>query len=125
MLQDQPNVIAEIQQASNSDFDDYGFENPIDNNAPNVAIEIKNLMAYRTTMPVLKFWASCGDEFPILKRLARRYLSIPATSASSERVFSKVKLFQSRLRNQIPMDKINQMVLARTLLKNEFPIIFE
>jgi hypothetical protein len=37
---------------------------------------------------VLPFWASRQKSFPKLALMARRYLSIPATSAASERVFS-------------------------------------
>ena len=38
----------------------------------------------------LTFWqqAERAEEFPILRRLARRYLAIPASSASAERLFS-------------------------------------
>lgn len=35
-----------------------------------------------------KWWASQQSRFPILSQLAKKYLAIPATSASSERLFS-------------------------------------
>jgi hypothetical protein len=35
-----------------------------------------------------KWWASQKSRFPILSQLAKKYLAIPATSASSERLFS-------------------------------------
>jgi hypothetical protein len=35
-----------------------------------------------------KWWASQTSHFPILSQLAKEYLAIPATSASSERLFS-------------------------------------
>jgi hAT family C-terminal dimerisation region len=38
-----------------------------------------------------KWWASQALNFPILSELAKKYLAIPATSASSERLFSDVK----------------------------------
>ena len=37
---------------------------------------------------VLVWWAKHKDEFPNLSRMARQFLSVPATSASAERVFS-------------------------------------
>jgi hAT family C-terminal dimerisation region len=40
-----------------------------------------------TTCP-FKWWASQESRFPILSQLAKKYLAIPATSASSERLFS-------------------------------------
>jgi len=36
----------------------------------------------------LKFWETNETRFPVLSRLAMRYLAIPATSAGIERVFS-------------------------------------
>jgi hypothetical protein len=38
---------------------------------------------------ILTYWRNRQDSFPVLARMARCYLAIPATSASSERVFSK------------------------------------
>jgi hypothetical protein len=35
-----------------------------------------------------KWWASQKSRFPILSQLAKKYLAIPATSASSEKLFS-------------------------------------
>jgi hypothetical protein len=62
-----------------------------------------------------------------LKRLALKYLSIPATNASSERGFSQVNLIDTDLRNRLSVDKINQMVMvmAKVWLKREFPSYFE
>jgi len=38
-----------------------------------------------------KWWASQASNFPILSKLAKKYLAIPATSATSERLFSDVE----------------------------------
>lgn len=40
------------------------------------------------TCDPLKFWQKKSGEFPILSRLAKRYLAFPATSGSVERLFS-------------------------------------
>ena len=40
----------------------------------------------------LKFWAENSDKYPLLVGAARKYLSIPASSAPSEREFSQTKL---------------------------------
>jgi len=37
---------------------------------------------------ILRYWASKEYEFPIIARIARDHLAIPATSAASESVFS-------------------------------------
>ena len=36
----------------------------------------------------LYFWTKCQQQFPILALVARRVLAVPATSASTERLFS-------------------------------------
>jgi len=54
-----------------------------------------------------KWWASQKSRFPILSQLAKKYLAIPATSASSERLFS---------------DAANVMTVRRT---NLLPSTFE
>ena len=38
--------------------------------------------------PILKWWKEHAALFPYLSQLARRYLAMPATSASVERLFS-------------------------------------
>jgi hypothetical protein len=90
----------------------------------NVRDEINSLLKLSVQMPLLKFWALRGDEFPILKMLARHYLAIPASSAPSERVFSLVKLVNSRLRGNLDVEKSNDMVLARKVMKRKFPQFF-
>jgi hypothetical protein len=114
-----------LNRQTENHLDDYGFASDLSESLPNVATEISAMLVFKSKMPILKFWPTCGDEFPILKLLARRYLCIPATSASSERVFSAVKLYDSRLRSRLDMDKINEMVLARIWLKKQFPTSFE
>jgi hypothetical protein len=40
----------------------------------------------------LMWWKQHVQEFPHLARMARQYLTVPATSASPERLFSSVEL---------------------------------
>ena len=45
----------------------------------------------------LMWWKQCQQEFPDLTRMARQYLTVPATSPSPERFFSRVGLVQTDL----------------------------
>lgn len=47
------------------------------------------------------WWRSKEFEYPILSEMARDYLSRPATSASSERAFSKGGLIVTKIRNRL------------------------
>ena len=49
----------------------------------------------------LMWWKHRQQEFPDLTRMARQYLSVPATSASPERFFSRVGLVQTDLRGSL------------------------
>src|SRR5579859_5408655 len=49
----------------------------------------------------LKWWDVNKGQFPILAQLACKYLSIPATSGASERVFSNTGLIISAKRTQM------------------------
>ncbi|EUC56087.1 HAT family dimerization protein, partial [Rhizoctonia solani AG-3 Rhs1AP] len=57
-----------------------------------------NIYRYTPGTNVLKWWKDHEGEFPILSRIARDYLGIPATSVSVERLFSQCKLVMSDYR---------------------------
>ena len=50
---------------------------------------------------VLSWWKRHQSIYPTLARMARDYLAIPATSASSERLFSSGKLLITDNRNSL------------------------
>ncbi len=47
------------------------------------------------------WWKQYPQEFPDLDRMARQYLTVPATSAFPERFFSRVGLVQTDLRGSL------------------------
>lgn len=59
----------------------------------------------------LDWWKLNGDRFPCLSRLARRFLSIPASSAPSERVFSRMNIVIGKRRARLLPEKTEQLTL--------------
>ena len=49
----------------------------------------------------LMWWKQHQQEFPDLTRMTRQYLTVPATSVSPERFFSRVGLVQTDLRGRL------------------------
>jgi hypothetical protein len=63
---------------------------------------------------VLKWWKEHADKLPVLAKIAKRYLAIPATSAEPERVWSAAALLCSDLRGSLSTDSVeNQLFLQR------------
>ena len=58
----------------------------------------------------LKWWQQNQNTFPSLVSHAKKYLSIPATSVSSERLFSKAGEITSRKRNRIKSKNVNMLL---------------
>jgi hypothetical protein len=52
------------------------------------------------TVPLM-WWKQHHQEFPDLVRMVRQYLTVPVTSASPERFFSRVGLVQTDLRGRL------------------------
>ena len=61
----------------------------------------------------LIWWKQKQFQFPILSKLAIKYLCISATEAPSERIFSTASLLLSKFRNQMDPDLASRMVFIR------------
>jgi hypothetical protein len=66
----------------------------------------------------LQWWKKKQDQFPILAKLARVYLAVPATSAPSERVFSKANHIISKTRCRLDPAKAGRMIWLSSMIKN-------
>jgi len=64
-----------------------------------------------------EWWKSNETLFPALARLARRYLTIQATSVESERLFSIAGHVVSRRRTRLSMQTVRQLICLRSWTK--------
>ena len=64
-------------------------------------------------MSVLIWWKLNQEELPLLSKLARLILAIPASSAKSERVFSVGGLIVSCRRGSLAPTKVEQLIVLK------------
>lgn len=92
-----------------------GTSDPFSYSMPNVSVELANyrgvLEQSSLNINPLEFWRLNQRQFPRLCILAEAYLSIQATSASSERVFSTSGNDISPKRNRIVPERVESVVL--------------
>lgn len=62
---------------------------------------------------ILVHWRGRSPSFPVLSRMARCYLAIPAASAPSERVFSKAKAVLCPQRNRLACRTVEALVCLK------------
>jgi hAT family C-terminal dimerisation region len=61
---------------------------------------------------VLEWWKRHESDFPALAILAKRYLAIPASSAPSERIFSKLKNTATAKRHNLSPQTLCQLLFV-------------
>lgn len=66
---------------------------------------------------ILKWWATQQRKFPLLSKAAKRYLSAPASSVDSERVFSASGNIYSDRRTRLTPGNLEYLVFLRVNLK--------
>ncbi|EGT31720.1 hypothetical protein CAEBREN_20717 [Caenorhabditis brenneri] len=69
---------------------------------------------------VMLFWKSKRQNLPLLTELASELLTIPASSASTERVFSGAgRLMSNRLRNRLSSESCSSLLLVKAMIGYE------
>ncbi|KFX93411.1 hypothetical protein O988_06834 [Pseudogymnoascus sp. VKM F-3808] len=62
---------------------------------------------------ILKYWCAKQYQYPVIARIARDHLAIPATSAASERVFSNGSDIITKKRNRLSPPTIRYLLCLR------------
>jgi len=62
----------------------------------------------------LEYWKANEARFPILSLIARKYLGIPASSATSERFFSQGALINTKLRNRLNKSTFKKIICLKS-----------
>ena len=99
-----PTCSQPIQKNSNNEFDSYLL-----------------LPRAPSKTDILQWWASRKAEYPILAKLARKYLSIPATSVPSERLFSAAGLTITERRTRLNPEYASTILFLKAAL-NLWPV---
>lgn len=55
------------------------------------------------------WWGEKGLQFPMIRRVARKYLAVNATSTPSERLFSYAGSIVSKKRNSLKPQKVDML----------------
>ena len=73
-----------------------------------------------STVNVLDWWKSHEKTLPLLSKVARSVLSIPCSSAKSERTFSCAGNFMNPKRNKLGLNKLENLVILK---ENKKPLL--
>ncbi|KAL5509144.1 hypothetical protein EMCRGX_G004454 [Ephydatia muelleri] len=73
-------------------------------------LRLSDVMA---SLDPLEWWKIHCTQFPTIGKLARKYLAIPASSAPSERVFSRAKLIQDRQRWSLLPQRLEASIMLK------------
>ena len=97
--------------------DDYTNENITSNgDSDDTDPVLKEIESYLKERPIdreehpLEWWKENQHRFPLVSRVAKRYLTIPIMSTPAERVFSTAGLTVTRLRSCLTPEHVNMLV---------------
>lgn len=94
-----------------------------DNNNTNDQLSQKLLFFLRSPLASIekfsiKMWHELSPNFPVLSKIALKYLSIVATSVPSERLFCQAGNIQTEKRNRLKGDKLTKQLFLHSIDKS-------
>jgi hypothetical protein len=115
---DLPPIISDSDPLSSDDDDDIfkvlkgNTRNTEDESEDELVLYLRKKQIGLKNDP-LKWWTANKTTLPILAQIARKYLSIPATSVPSERLFSDASNHISARRTRLSPELVNQMLFLK------------
>ena len=115
---DAPLIVEQSSKRRRKGDDDNNFNFNMDEDSPSKFAAANELQRY-LALPdeskndsALEWWKEHAKAYPQLARLARRYLAIPASSASSERFFSRLKLTATAARQNLKPETLCMLLFV-------------
>ena len=125
-VQDQlKNAYQEMRNLTNEDEDQEAELQPVSSNSllarmfENNAVHADEVTSYLALPKIhhddcpLMWWKTNKTRFPVLSKLARKYLAVPATSTPSERLFSEAGNVMTIKRTQLAPNMLENLVFCK------------
>lgn len=116
-VQEKPIKKRRKSKETNVDFSQYYDSSSDENNEDEVDQYVKSKVPKDKNLDVLKWWKEHRLEFPKLAILCAYYLSIPASSASSEREFSKAGQTINERRTSLKPETVDSILVLHSALQ--------